>query len=73
MSGHVLLYLLVAVIGCPVVAACTIPSNVASCTSCCGMRFVVIPVKTRISFDGDKLAPGDLDSLFCAFARWCQH
>ena len=45
-------HVLVAVIGCPVVVACTIPSNVPSCIGSFGMRFVVMPGKTRISFDG---------------------
>jgi hypothetical protein len=36
---------------------------------CFGTRFVVIPGKTRISFDGGKLTPGDLNSLFCVTLR----
>ena len=51
------------------VAVCTIQSNVASCMGCFGTRFVVIPGKTRISFDGGKLTPGDLNSLFCVTLR----
>jgi hypothetical protein len=36
---------------------------------CFGTRFVVIPGKTRISFDGGKLTPGDLNSLVCVTLR----